>query len=347
MNPKLVAAQVLCFFLGVPTLAGAQAGRPTTAQADPQAANFEAYFGTKLPAGRYEPLERRVFVDVKEAKPVEVLRQLAFWVNAQLVADPNLSTSPLTLRLWNARGRTALDAVCDTAGCVWRLENGQLRVSPGEPPPPVPVTAEFFARARRPLTGTSLQFNRAPLRTVLSVLSESVGARVAMEGVDPETPITLDLTGRTVFYATMKLSEMVGWVYQQTRIEGQDTPDSPVVVRLIGHTAAQAEAMNAAMLPVRIVEQDQPGLAVPRFASGTFPSSSPNSGRENPNPVVTLSCLVGANGDVETVKVVKAPDPRLGADAAAAVRDWQFVPGVKDGKPVPMRITLEVRFALK
>lgn len=83
--------------------------------------------------------------------------------------------------------------------------------------------------------------------------------------------------------------------------------------------------------------------------------------KENPPPVypksarrrgyqgaVVLKVLVGANGSVEAVEV----DRSCGYDildrtALSAVRDWQFRPGIKDGKKISMWVKVPVRFELK
>ena len=44
-----------------------------------------------------------------------------------------------------------------------------------------------------------------------------------------------------------------------------------------------------------------------------------------------------------TVYVV---DPPVGGEAIKAMKQWQFKPGMKDGKPVPVSATIEVNFRL-
>ena len=47
------------------------------------------------------------------------------------------------------------------------------------------------------------------------------------------------------------------------------------------------------------------------------------------------------------VTVEKPLDPGLDRQAIAAARQWRFIPGTKDAKPAPVRITLELTFTLK
>jgi TonB family protein len=49
---------------------------------------------------------------------------------------------------------------------------------------------------------------------------------------------------------------------------------------------------------------------------------------------------------VGSVKVLKSLNAKRGFDSAAvnAMKRWQFKPGLKDGKPVSVRITTELTF---
>jgi len=62
---------------------------------------------------------------------------------------------------------------------------------------------------------------------------------------------------------------------------------------------------------------------------------------------VVMDVLIDAQGKVSDVKVVQKLADELDAAAAAAIRASTFRPGTKDGKPVPVRVTLTVAFRLK
>ncbi len=63
--------------------------------------------------------------------------------------------------------------------------------------------------------------------------------------------------------------------------------------------------------------------------------------------VVSLECVVQPDGTIGGVRVTKALSPGLDQEAIKAVRQWRFKPGRKDGKPVPVRVTLEMTFTLR
>ncbi|MGH9158808.1 MAG: TonB family protein [Vicinamibacteraceae bacterium] len=64
---------------------------------------------------------------------------------------------------------------------------------------------------------------------------------------------------------------------------------------------------------------------------------------------VRVQCVVQANGTCSDVQVVRSLDPRLGLDEEAlrAARQWRFRPGLRKGTPVPTRVMLDMRFALR
>jgi TonB family protein len=63
---------------------------------------------------------------------------------------------------------------------------------------------------------------------------------------------------------------------------------------------------------------------------------------------VLLEAVVGIDGSVTSVRVLRSLDPFHGLDQEAmnAARQWTFEPGVKDGKPVPVIVTVELAFTI-
>jgi D-alanyl-D-alanine endopeptidase (penicillin-binding protein 7) len=62
---------------------------------------------------------------------------------------------------------------------------------------------------------------------------------------------------------------------------------------------------------------------------------------------VVMDVLIDAQGKVSDVTVVKKLADELDAAATAAIKDSTFRPGLKDGKPVPVKVTITVAFRLK
>jgi TonB family protein len=60
-------------------------------------------------------------------------------------------------------------------------------------------------------------------------------------------------------------------------------------------------------------------------------------------------CGGRADGRVTRVRVTKSLDAKYGLDESAtrAARSWRFVPGQRDGKPVPVEVALEMSFTMR
>ena len=64
---------------------------------------------------------------------------------------------------------------------------------------------------------------------------------------------------------------------------------------------------------------------------------------------VWLECIVMPDGSVGEVKVTRSLDPIFGLDQEAikAAKMWRFRPGMRQGDPVPVIITIELTFTLR
>jgi len=62
--------------------------------------------------------------------------------------------------------------------------------------------------------------------------------------------------------------------------------------------------------------------------------------------VVILEAIIDKDGAVHDVRILKPLPEGLDEEAIAAVRQWKFRPGTKDGQPVPVIFTLTIKFRL-
>jgi protein TonB len=74
-----------------------------------------------------------------------------------------------------------------------------------------------------------------------------------------------------------------------------------------------------------------------------------NALRRRIQGAVIVKGVVHQDGSISDVSVVSSLDAKYGLDEAAvrAVEQWRFAPGTKNGRPVPVVVTLEVRFSLR
>lgn len=75
-----------------------------------------------------------------------------------------------------------------------------------------------------------------------------------------------------------------------------------------------------------------------------YPARAMTAGTEG---LVRLECVVQADGTVGDVRVIEGIDPELDTAAVAALRQWIFKPGTKDGTAVPVTVEVEIGFALR
>lgn len=93
------------------------------------------------------------------------------------------------------------------------------------------------------------------------------------------------------------------------------------------------------------------GVSAPKLIKSVAAVPTPSAVAAHAGGAVALDVVVlpsGKVGDVKVVNsaVVRQPDPRYALDqqAVKAVRQWVFTPGTRAGKPVAVRVRVEVKF---
>jgi TonB family protein len=63
---------------------------------------------------------------------------------------------------------------------------------------------------------------------------------------------------------------------------------------------------------------------------------------------VVMQGVVQTDGTIRDVRLVQSLDPHFGVDESAleTASKWTFTPGMRDGRPVPVRIVIELHFSL-
>jgi periplasmic protein TonB len=91
------------------------------------------------------------------------------------------------------------------------------------------------------------------------------------------------------------------------------------------------------------------GVTVPQVVHEVKPSYTAEAVRARIQGLVGLNVVVKDDGTVGSVTVTRSLDEKYGLDerAVSAMKQWQFKPGTKDGKPVAVRIDVEMTFTLK
>jgi periplasmic protein TonB len=91
------------------------------------------------------------------------------------------------------------------------------------------------------------------------------------------------------------------------------------------------------------------GVTLPRVVREVKPQYTADAMRAKVQGTVLLECVVMPDGSVSEVQVVRSLDSVFGLDqeAVKAARQWQFMPGTRQGEPVPVFITIELSFTLR
>lgn len=91
------------------------------------------------------------------------------------------------------------------------------------------------------------------------------------------------------------------------------------------------------------------GVSTPRVLREVKPQYTPDALRAKIQGEVWLDCVVLATGDVGSCDVVRSLDSVFGLDQEAikAAKQWRFVPGTRQGLPVPVLVTISMGFTLR
>lgn len=128
-------------------------------------------------------------------------------------------------------------------------------------------------------------------------------------------------------------------------VRGTPTPiDQMGMVEPPGRPAGDSAASEPA--PLR---QGAPGLTLPRLLKEARPAYTREAMDAKIQGTVALECIVKTDGQVGTCTVTRSLDATHGLDqeAISAAQKWRFEPGKKDGKPVPVLVTIELTFTLR
>ena len=94
------------------------------------------------------------------------------------------------------------------------------------------------------------------------------------------------------------------------------------------------------------IEKVGGAVSAPKAILQSAASFSEYARRKKIEGTVVLTLIVDAHGLPQDVHVTRALEPSLDQEAVAAVTRYRFRPAMKAGRPVPVRISVEVRYKL-
>jgi protein TonB len=91
------------------------------------------------------------------------------------------------------------------------------------------------------------------------------------------------------------------------------------------------------------------GVIGPELIHQTRPQYSAEAMRAKLQGVAVLSGVVGVDGTLHDIRIVRSLDATFGLDqeAITCVKQWRFRPGTRQGKPVAVYVAIEVAFSLR
>jgi len=92
------------------------------------------------------------------------------------------------------------------------------------------------------------------------------------------------------------------------------------------------------------------GVETPRLIKEVKPQYTAQAMRAKIQGEVLLECIVQPDGTIHpNIRVVRSLDSSFGLDQEAikAARQWRFMPGTKQGQPVPVLVTIAIAFTLR
>jgi len=127
-------------------------------------------------AAAADGLDERINIDLKDADGTRALQSFGQILGAKKVQIDSAIEGDLTIRLDNARVRTVMDAVCDTLGCRWHLDDGTLSFVPDpDYTPPEQAADEAADPLARPI---NVDLVDAPVRSVFEMFGRVAHAKV-------------------------------------------------------------------------------------------------------------------------------------------------------------------------
>jgi TonB family protein len=109
------------------------------------------------------------------------------------------------------------------------------------------------------------------------------------------------------------------------------------LILIIAGLASAAESKDEPIFEIG------PGIVPPRVTHQVNPAYKDEEGFRITGSVI-VGLVVSSKGEPKEVHVVRSLEKTVDQSAVEAVQQWQFEAARKDGQPVAVRITVEIRF---
>lgn len=108
---------------------------------------------------------------------------------------------------------------------------------------------------------------------------------------------------------------------------------------------AEELAVDAAVpMPHGVWRWFESGVSMPVLVQSTHAGYTPEAMQAGVRGSVILRAVVGPDGLVTDVRVLKSLEASLDASASQALANWQFRPGTRGGEPVSVALVVRMAF---
>ena len=117
----------------------------------------------------------------------------------------------------------------------------------------------------------------------------------------------------------------------------------------VGLLVAGVALASVAGAQERVYDRKDKDITLPTVVKNVKANYTKEAMEARIEGTVWLSAVVQTDGKVGEVTVTGSLDKQFGLDAAAvdAMKQWEFTPGTKEGRPVAVRVEVEMTFHLK
>ena len=212
-------------------------------------------------------------------------------------------------------------------------------------PDEVSVRAKVLERRNPPYVGTALTGSEGEMRIEFVITPDGSVGEMRVSGAADNA-----LMAET-------LAALRRWRFEPAQKDGVRVPSLAMLVvefAMRQRPARGTSPQTALTATIRLEGVDDdfgkgavdvfaPGVVRPRVLREEKPKY-PTGLRDEKQGVVEVEAIVSETGAVREVRVMKSPDPRFEADALRAARLWQFAPATKDGRPIAVRIVMQLDY---
>ena len=180
---------------------------------------------------------------------------------------------------------------------------------------------------------------------VVSVVAASLGVPVAAGALSSHRAPSGAAGGSS-------LQSVVSLAEPERPVAASDAASVPEVSAVSPHKAVTTTSPKPRRAPTQAAPQvyrPGEGITFPRLVKEVKPKYTPEAMEAKIQGVVKLEAVVLETGAVGDVDIIESLDKVYGLDdeAVKCVSQWRFEPGTKDGKPVAVRVEVEMSFTLK